>query len=56
MSHARTNRTLTASERIRLARKRVADARREAARADQIGRRREFSDFARMMRENGGTL
>jgi hypothetical protein len=54
--HGKTTRTLTASERIRLARKRVNDAKRESARAERIGRERETRDFARMMRENGGTL
>jgi hypothetical protein len=54
--HATTHRTLTASERIRLARKRVATAKREAERLERIGRQRESRGFDRMMRENGGTL
>jgi len=50
--HGKTTRDLTASERIRLARKRVAEARREDARVRQIVARRESYDITRMMREN----
>jgi hypothetical protein len=42
----------TASDRIRAARRRVADAKREAERMERIGQARETADFARMMREN----